>query len=71
VIEIEAWDGSRVRQLSEITLEQTRVITLVWAGVSQPVASTPPVSEVLWLERFLTPTASVLGGPPLSLGCCA
>ena len=68
VIEIEAWDGSRVYQVSEITPEQSRVIRLVWAGVSQPASFAPRASERFVLERWLAPTASVLGEPRGSHG---
>jgi hypothetical protein len=63
VIEVEAWDGSRLQRLSEITPEQERVITLVWLGLSRPTGSTAPVAVTLLLDRFLTPAASARGGP--------
>lgn len=64
VIEIEAWDGSRLRQVSELTPTQARILTLVWLGVSQPLGSAAPVSVALLLERYLTPATAGLGGPP-------
>ena len=66
VIEIEAWDGSRVRRVSEITPELARVIRLTWAGVSQPVPAALPASEAFELERFLAPSTSVRREPPRS-----
>lgn len=71
VLELEAWDGSRVDQLSEITPEQSRVIRLVWTGVSQPVSFALQVSEGFVLERWRAPTVSVWGEPRRSQGCGA
>jgi transposase len=65
VIEIEAWDGSRLQQVSEITPEQERVIALVWVGLSQPLTSAAPVSVALLLDRYLAPTASARGRLPM------
>ncbi len=63
VIEVEAWDGSRLQRLSEITPEQERVITLVWLGLSKPTGSATSVAVALLLDRFLTPAVSARGGP--------
>lgn len=64
VIEVEAWDGSRLQRLSEITPDQERVITLVWLGLSQPTGAAAPVAVALLLNRFLTPADSAGDGPP-------
>ena len=68
VIEIEAWDGRRVYQLSEVTPEQAHVIRLVWAGVGQSVTLTPQASERFVLEDWLAPPVSVRVGPARSQG---
>ena len=65
VIEIEAWDGSRLQRLSDITPEQQRVMTWVWLGLNRPTALTVPVSVALLLDRFLAPAASAMSGPPM------
>jgi transposase len=64
VIEVEAWDGSRLRQVSEMTPTQERIITLVWLGLSQPTGAAAPVAVALLLDRFLTPADSAGDGPP-------
>ena len=66
VIEIEAWDGSRLRQVSELTPTQERILLLVWRGLSQPSGAAASVSVTLLLERYLAPAAVDLGEPPRS-----
>jgi transposase len=65
VIEIEAWDGSRVQQLSEITPDQARVIFLVWVGVSQSPTTATPVSIASLLDRDLALAAFTRGRLPM------
>lgn len=65
VIEIEAWDGSHLQRLSDITPDQERVILLVWVGVSQSTAAAvAPVSVALLLDRYLAPATSAPSGSP-------
>jgi hypothetical protein len=66
VIELEAWDGSRLRQVSELTPTQARILILVWRGLSQPGGSAAPVSVALLLERYRAPATVDLGGSPRS-----
>jgi transposase len=65
VVEVEAWDGSRTRRVSEISPEQRRVLTLILRGVCGPTALPMP-DPVRWL---VTPSLSsgvpMTSGPPL------
>jgi hypothetical protein len=64
VMEIEAWDGSRLHQLGELTPTQERILLLVWRGLSHPSGAAASVSAVLLLERFWSPGRVNLGGSP-------
>jgi transposase len=71
MIEVEAWDGSRTQQLSEITVEQCRLLNVLWQGCQRIRSPLSPVSvpEALLLERagVLDPRVC-LGSPPLEGG---
>jgi len=66
VIEVEAWDGSRTQQLSDITVEQRRLLNVLWQGLQVSTSAPTRVPELLLLERAGVPDPRVwLGSPPL------
>ncbi len=65
VVEVEAWDGSTTRRVSDLTPEQQRVLTVLLRGVCGP-AALPAPDPVGWLVApSLSPAAPMTSGPPL------
>ena len=65
VVEVEAWDGSRTRRVSEISPEQRRVLTVLLRGVCGP-AALPAPDPVRWLlAHSLSSAVQMTSGPPL------
>jgi len=65
VVEVEAWDGSRTRRVSDISPEQRRVLTVLLCGVCGPTALPAP-DPVAWLVAHCpSPAGQMTLGPPL------
>jgi len=64
VVEVEAWDGSRLRRISEITPEQQQVLSRVLRGVCGPAAlpASDPVRGLV--AHTLSSAAPMTSGPP-------
>lgn len=64
VIEVEAWDGSRAQQLSDITVEQRRLLNVLWQALQVAPRASVSVPAGWWWENLALPPPA----PPLVEG---
>jgi len=65
VVEVEAWDGSTTRRVSDLTPEQRHVLTVILRGVCRPTGLPAP-DPVAWLVAHCpSPAGQMTMGPPL------
>lgn len=64
VVEVEAWDGSRVWKVSELTVAQSTLLVCIWQGVNESTAALPSEPLARLSQICHLPLNGAASGPP-------